>query len=217
MAFSASPTMTMGNFPISPPSAIQPTMASMVSPMQTNSTSSTTRILVLTGFSPELKTRDIQACFSDYESAGFKIKWIDDTSCYLVFEDPVTAKKAFLSTLANMPSRLVDTSAESNQSIPTIRAYSGPDTAHILTTVQTRARSRSTVGPVTMTHTRKPSSGNPSTAGPRRESFGGARPQPSSNRPVTNGVNKDGTLPGGSPPRKAPLAGQEAVPHDLST
>jgi len=83
--------------------------------MQTNSSSSTTRILVLADFSPELKTRDIQACFVEHENerGGFKIKWIDDTSCYLVFEDPLIAKKAFLSTMANMPERLVESSSTS--------------------------------------------------------------------------------------------------------
>ncbi len=48
-----------------------------------------TRILALTGFPKELKTRDIQAAFSEWENAsgGFKIKWIDDTSLLIVFAD----------------------------------------------------------------------------------------------------------------------------------
>jgi len=50
---------------------------------------SVTRILYLTGFPKELKTKDIQAAFSDYESVsgGFKIKWRDDTSLLIVFQD----------------------------------------------------------------------------------------------------------------------------------
>ena len=50
---------------------------------------SVTRILSLTGFPKELKTRDIQAAFSDWENSngGFKIKWIDDTSLLVVFAD----------------------------------------------------------------------------------------------------------------------------------
>jgi len=50
---------------------------------------SVTRILYLTGFPKELKTKDIQAAFSDYESisGGFKIKWRDDTSLLIVFQD----------------------------------------------------------------------------------------------------------------------------------
>ena len=48
-----------------------------------------TRILSLTGFPKELKTRDIQAAFSERENVngGFKIKWIDDTSLLVVFQD----------------------------------------------------------------------------------------------------------------------------------
>lgn len=50
---------------------------------------SVTRILSLTGFPKELKTRDIQLAFSEWENAngGFKIKWIDDTSLLVVFAD----------------------------------------------------------------------------------------------------------------------------------
>lgn len=48
-----------------------------------------TRILSLTGFPKELKTKDIQAAFAEYEamSGGFKIKWKDDTSLLIVFQD----------------------------------------------------------------------------------------------------------------------------------
>lgn len=50
---------------------------------------SVTRILYLTGFPKELKTKDIQFAFSEYEAAngGFKIKWKDDTSLLVVFQD----------------------------------------------------------------------------------------------------------------------------------
>lgn len=48
-----------------------------------------TRILSLSGFPAELKTRDIQTAFAEYENdrGGFKIKWIDDTSLLIVFND----------------------------------------------------------------------------------------------------------------------------------
>lgn len=48
-----------------------------------------TRILELSGFPPELKTRDIQAIFSQWESdrGGFKIKWVDDTTALVIFAD----------------------------------------------------------------------------------------------------------------------------------
>jgi hypothetical protein len=50
---------------------------------------SVTRILSLTGFPKELKTKDIHSAFSDWENVngGFKIKWINDTSLLIVFQD----------------------------------------------------------------------------------------------------------------------------------
>lgn len=50
---------------------------------------SVTRILALTGFPSELKTKDIQAAFSEFDAmnGGFRIKWVDDTSLLLVFND----------------------------------------------------------------------------------------------------------------------------------
>lgn len=67
--------------------------ASMTSTPSTIS-ASVTRILSLTGFPKELKTKDIQTAFADFENAngGFKIKWIDDTSLYIVFQDPTVGE-----------------------------------------------------------------------------------------------------------------------------
>ena len=55
-----------------------------------------TRILSLVGFPKELKTRDIQAAFSEWENAngGFKIKWLDDTSLLIVFADATVGEYA---------------------------------------------------------------------------------------------------------------------------
>jgi Nuclear cap-binding protein subunit 3 len=55
---------------------------------------SVTRILYLTGFPKELKTKDIQSAFSEYENnnGGFKIKWKDDTSLLIVFQDATVGK-----------------------------------------------------------------------------------------------------------------------------
>jgi len=55
---------------------------------------SVTRILYLSGFSKELKTRDIQVAFSKFEKspAGLKIKWKDDTSLLIVFQDPTVGE-----------------------------------------------------------------------------------------------------------------------------
>lgn len=49
-----------------------------------------TRILSLTGFPVTVKTKDVQTAFSEWEQVGggFKIKWRDDTSLYIVFSDP---------------------------------------------------------------------------------------------------------------------------------
>jgi len=55
---------------------------------------SVTRILYLSGFSKELKMRDIQIAFSKFEKSptGLKIKWKDDTSLLIVFQDPTVGE-----------------------------------------------------------------------------------------------------------------------------
>lgn len=54
---------------------------------------SVTRILYLTGFPKELKTKDIQTAFAEWEGAGgFKIKWKDDTSLMIVFQDATVGR-----------------------------------------------------------------------------------------------------------------------------
>ena len=55
---------------------------------------STTRILLLSGFAPELKTRDLLSVFAEWEdqNGGFRIKWIDDRSAYIVFVDPLVGQ-----------------------------------------------------------------------------------------------------------------------------
>jgi hypothetical protein len=59
---------------------------------------SVTRILYLTGFPKELKTKDIQSAFSEYENnnGGFKIKWKDDTSLLIVFQDAAVGESSVL-------------------------------------------------------------------------------------------------------------------------
>jgi len=96
-----------------------------------------TRILTLSGFPPELKTRDIQASFSEWENerGGFKIKWVDDTTLMLVFNDAVTAKRAYLSTLLEPPSQLSFPTAERKI---VIKPYDGPDAQAIIQNVNNR-------------------------------------------------------------------------------
>jgi len=100
-----------------------------------------TRILSLTGFPKELKTKDIQAAFAEYEgiSGGFKIKWRDDTSLLIVFQDATVAKRAYLNTLAFPASILTSASG-----VPaTIRPYDGPDAQAVIQTVNIRGQHHS--------------------------------------------------------------------------
>jgi len=99
---------------------------------------SVTRILYLTGFPKELKTKDIQAAFSEYETmnGGFKIKWRDDTSLLIVFQDPTVAKRAYLQTIAFSPPILTSSSG-----LPaTIRPYDGPDAQAVIQAVNSRGQ-----------------------------------------------------------------------------
>jgi len=56
---------------------------------------SITRILHLSGFSPAVTTKDIKHAFAAFDDL-YKIKWIDDTSLYLVFNDPRIGKQLLL-------------------------------------------------------------------------------------------------------------------------
>ncbi|KXN88943.1 hypothetical protein AN958_06814 [Leucoagaricus sp. SymC.cos] len=99
---------------------------------------SVTRILSLTGFSKELKTKDIQSAFTEFENqnGGFKIKWKDDTSLLIVFQDPTVAKRAYLHTLAFPPSILASPNGQS----ASIRPYDGPDAQAIIQNVNSRGQ-----------------------------------------------------------------------------
>ncbi|KAF8973490.1 hypothetical protein BDZ97DRAFT_1648403 [Flammula alnicola] len=100
---------------------------------------SVTRILYLTGFPKELKTKDIQAAFSEYEAiaGGFKIKWRDDTSLLIVFQDAAVAKRAYLNTVAFPPPVLTSSSTGVSA---TIRPYDGPDAQSVIQTVNSRGQ-----------------------------------------------------------------------------
>lgn len=99
---------------------------------------SVTRILYLTGFPKELKTKDIQQAFAEYDSlnGGFKIKWRDDTSLMVVFQDAAVAKRAYLHTLAFPPAILTSPNGVS----AVIRPYDGPDAQAIIQTVNARSQ-----------------------------------------------------------------------------
>jgi hypothetical protein len=118
---------------------------------------SVTRILSLTGFPKELRTKDIQSAFSDWENAngGFKIKWKDDTSLFIVFQDATVgegfvfqlpprmkkadsflAKRAYLHTIAFPPPIL----STPNGTTASIRPYDGPDAQAVIQTVNARSQ-----------------------------------------------------------------------------
>jgi hypothetical protein len=98
---------------------------------------SVTRILYLTGFPKELKTKDIQSAFAEWENVngGFKIKWRDDTSLLIVFQDASVAKRAYLHTLAFPPNVLTSPGTGAPASI---RPYDGEDAQNVIQTVNAR-------------------------------------------------------------------------------
>ncbi|KAI8809250.1 hypothetical protein BJ742DRAFT_852929 [Cladochytrium replicatum] len=53
------------------------------------------------GFPETFKTHDVQNMYKEHESTGFKIKWIDDTSCLVIFTTSSIARAAYLKTLSN--------------------------------------------------------------------------------------------------------------------
>ncbi|KAH9469477.1 hypothetical protein MJO28_004628 [Puccinia striiformis f. sp. tritici] len=114
-------------------------------PQQPINPNTTTRVLLLADFNKELKTRDIQHVFADWEDdrGGFKIKWVDDVSCLVVFADPGVAKRAFLGVLSNPPASLTAIQPDGSVKTATLRAYNKPDVPQILASVQNRPRSRS--------------------------------------------------------------------------
>ncbi|KAG9125988.1 hypothetical protein FRC07_005321 [Ceratobasidium sp. 392] len=96
-----------------------------------------TRILSLSGFPQSLKTRDVQQAFAEYDQdrGGFRIKWIDDTSLLLVFNDAAVAKKAYLNTLLSPPAALLSPTSTTRVQI---KPYDGPEAQNIIQAVQSR-------------------------------------------------------------------------------
>ncbi|KAK4047902.1 hypothetical protein OIV83_005084 [Microbotryomycetes sp. JL201] len=132
------------SMPFIPPSSSNQSLSAIASGQSNTSNSNATRILQLQNFSPDLKTKDIQTIFGEWEDdkGGFKIKWNDDSSCWIVFNDPSTAKRAYLTILTNPPTALEPT----DEFTPKLTAYAGPETQAILQAVSTRTRSRSMGG-----------------------------------------------------------------------
>ncbi|SPO20484.1 uncharacterized protein UTRI_00881_B [Ustilago trichophora] len=113
-----------------------------------------TRILELSGFPPQLKTRDLQQVFAAYEEekGGYKIKWVDDTTALIIFADPATAKKAYLRTIMSPPQQLIN-----DNGVPAkIKPYDGDDASAIISSVSNRQRSRSNGGGILGSPTKQP-------------------------------------------------------------
>lgn len=54
----------------------------------------TRHVLVLTDFSPNLRTTDLERLFVDFKDSGFLIRWVNDTTALAVFKTPSTALEA---------------------------------------------------------------------------------------------------------------------------
>ncbi|GAA6019936.1 hypothetical protein JCM11491_006712 [Sporobolomyces phaffii] len=111
-----------------------------------------TRVLLLSDFDPQLKTRDLMDLLAEWEDdrGGFKVKWRDDTSAWIVFTDAATAKRAFLALLTRPPKQLVH--KDSTRLHPNVTAYTATDVNQVLAAVQHRPRSHSNAGAPTMHH-----------------------------------------------------------------
>jgi len=108
-------------------------MAAQFSPLS----ACVTKILSVKGFPKELRTKDINQAFAEWDNVqgGFKVKWIDDTSLYVIFHDPTVAKRAYLQVLCNPPPALNIASSNSGTKI---RPYDGPDTPSVIQAVSSR-------------------------------------------------------------------------------
>ncbi|WWC57869.1 uncharacterized protein I303_100404 [Kwoniella dejecticola CBS 10117] len=151
-----------------------------------------TRILHLANFSSELKTRDLQNLFKEWESdkGGYRIKWLDDVNALVVFADASVAKRAYLSLLLNRPPQFSGL----------IKPYDRPDAAQIIQSLAARSLGHRSGGSIM--------NGAGSVGGHGGAHGGGGSisfPFPSNNDPaapqvhsramsVTNPLNKSGSI-----------------------
>ena len=71
----------------------------LVSPLETH-------VLELTGFSSMIRTRDLHLILAPWsygEPEAYRIKWQDDNTVYILFQDASVAKKVYLSFLCSPP------------------------------------------------------------------------------------------------------------------
>jgi hypothetical protein len=141
-----------------------------------------TRILALSNFSPQIKTKDLHQAFQPWaeDKGGYKIKWIDDVTALAVFNDATVgaysasfmtriyadpphsallAKKAYLSLILNPPTGLPYPAM--------IRPYDGPDSTAIIQSVNARSHGHANRASISQNNA------NPQVTGqPHRGSFG---------------------------------------------
>ncbi|PKI83710.1 hypothetical protein MVES1_002702 [Malassezia vespertilionis] len=70
-----------------------------------------TRVLELSGFSPLLRTHDLYAVVRDAgaEEGSIRVKWHNDTTAYVVFQDPSVAKLVYIRLVCAPPALLLST------------------------------------------------------------------------------------------------------------
>ncbi|WWC67063.1 uncharacterized protein I206_100970 [Kwoniella pini CBS 10737] len=136
-----------------------------------------TRILHLANFSSDLKTRDLQNLFKEWESekGGYRIKWLDDVNALVVFADASVAKRAYLSLLLHRPPQFSGL----------IKPYDRPDAAQIIQSLAARSLGHRSAG----------STMNGSISFPFPTNTDPAAPQVHSRAmSVTNPLNKSGSI-----------------------
>ncbi|KAJ1301521.1 hypothetical protein OPQ81_008769 [Rhizoctonia solani] len=89
----------------------------------------------------------LHQAFAEYDQdrGGFRIKWVDDTSLLLVFNDAAVAKKAYLNTLLSPPAALLSPTSTTRVQI---KPYDGPEAQSIIQAVQQRAHGHGHSGSV---------------------------------------------------------------------
>ncbi|CAH2072203.1 unnamed protein product [Thlaspi arvense] len=68
----------------------------------------TRHVLVLAGFSPSLRTTDLEKLFEDFKYSGIVIRWVNDTTALAVFKTPSIALEACKSVQCSFTIRVLD-------------------------------------------------------------------------------------------------------------